>query len=142
MRRRARSSSRGHTDRSFFRSTSTDADAMPQHHTRRPSRVRSIIYLRRLKSVVSGEAQYQDDYLNDMDGRRILEEALQVAPPEERSKWLEHVRTADERIREHLVSTSECIWGEENAAKHGYSRERDWWYYHRPRSVGQGWRSF
>src|SRR6266568_3758131 len=52
MRRRARSSSRGHTDRSFFRSTSTDADAMPQHHTRRPSRVRSIIYLRRLSESV------------------------------------------------------------------------------------------
>jgi hypothetical protein len=93
-------------------------------------------------SVVSGEEQYQDDYLNDMDGRRILAEALEVAPPEERSQWAERVRIADEMIRRHLIPTSGCIWGDENAVKHGYSRERDWWYYYRPKKVEQEWRSF
>src|SRR6266581_7176582 len=48
MRRRARSSSRGQTDRSFFRSASTDGDAMPQHHSGDPGRVRSFIDLRLL----------------------------------------------------------------------------------------------
>ena len=95
-----------------------------------------------VQSVAAGEEQYQDDYLNDMDGRSILEEALGVAPDAERSRWVDRVRAADDMIRSHLISTLECIWGEENANKHGYSRERDWWYYHRPMTVGQGWRSF
>jgi hypothetical protein len=83
-------------------------------------------------SVEAGEPQYQDDYLNDMDGRRILEEALNIAPPDERSMWLPRVRAADERIRRHLVPTQECLWGDDNAVKHGYTREHDWWYYNQP----------
>jgi len=83
-------------------------------------------------SVVAGEAQYRDDYMNDMDGRRILEEALGIAPPAERKMWLPRVRAADERIRPHLISCEECLWGDENATKYGYTREHDWWYYHRP----------
>jgi hypothetical protein len=97
---------------------------------------------RTVTSVVAGEEQEQDDYLNDMDGRRILEEALQVAPAEEQAQWVGRVRIADERIRAKLVPTSECLWGEENAARYGYSREHDWWYYHRPQNVEQSWRSF
>ena len=93
-------------------------------------------------SVAGGEEQYQDDYLNDMDGRRILEEAMAAAPPAERSAWAERVRVADETIRRHLVPTASCLWGEENAAKHGYSRDVDWWYYHRPIVVGESWRAF
>jgi hypothetical protein len=33
MRRRARSSSRGHTDRNFRRSAAMDSDAMPRQHS-------------------------------------------------------------------------------------------------------------
>jgi hypothetical protein len=97
---------------------------------------------RTVASVAAGEEQYQDDYLNDMDGRRILEEALEVAGPEDRSNWVDRVRVADDTIRGHLVPTNGCIWGDDNAVKHGYSRERDWWYYHRPRKVEGDWRSF
>lgn len=68
-------------------------------------------------SVASGKAQDQDEYLNDMDGRRILEEPLGIAPPEERTRWLELVRAIDAKIGPHLVPTVECIWGETNAAK-------------------------
>jgi hypothetical protein len=93
-------------------------------------------------SVARGEEQHQDDYLNDMDGRRILEEALEVATLEQRAKWLPLVQPADDRLRAHLVPTAECIWGEEAVARYGYSRDRDWWYYHRPRNVGGDWRSF
>jgi hypothetical protein len=86
-------------------------------------------------SIVAGKAQDWDDYLDAMDGRRILEEALSIALPEERAKWISRVRAADDQGRAHLVPTEVCIWGEANAEKHGYSRERDWWYYHRPRAL-------
>jgi hypothetical protein len=84
------------------------------------------------ESVASGESQYRDDYLNDMDGRRILEEAMDVAPDDDKALWVERVRTADEKIRLHLRPTKECLWGEDNARKYGYSRNRDWWYYLEP----------
>ena len=84
-------------------------------------------------SVASGESQDRDDYLNDMDGRRILEEALAVAPAEERSKWAARVQAADDRIRLYLIPTEECLWGDDNARKEGYSRKRDRWYYHSPK---------
>lgn len=93
-----------------------------------------------VESVASGEVQYQDDYLNDMDGRRILEEALAFVEPDQAETVMERIRTADTRILVHLVPTAGCIWGEENARKHGYSRDRDWWYYHRPRVVDETWR--
>ena len=93
-------------------------------------------------SVAAGQEQFQDDYLNDMDGRRILEEALAIAPPAERELWSARLAAADRRIREHLVATKECIWGEENARKYGYIREQDWWYFHRPRVVEPTWRAF
>lgn len=85
-----------------------------------------------VESVASGREQDNDEYLNDMDGRRILEEALAIASSPERARWVERVRIADERIRPHLVPTEECIWGEANAEKYGYSRVRDWWHCHRP----------
>jgi hypothetical protein len=85
-----------------------------------------------VESVAAGHKQCGDDYLNDMDERDILEGALGAAPPEERDAWAQRVRVADEKIRRHLVPTDACIWGDENARKYGYSRENQWWYYHRP----------
>jgi len=90
-------------------------------------------------SVVAGQEQFEDDYLNDMDGRGILEEVLAVAPPIERNLWSDRIAAADQRIRSHLLPTRECIWGKENAQSRGYARERDWWYFHRPRVVEPGW---
>lgn len=88
-----------------------------------------------VESVAQGKGIVfeRDEYLNDMDGRRILEEALQVASTEDSSLWAARVQAADEKIRPHLIPSDECIWGDDNARKCGYSREHDWWYYHEPR---------
>lgn len=87
-----------------------------------------------VESVASGAEQCRDDYLNEMDGRRILEEALAIASAEERALWIERARAADEKIWPHLKPSEECLWGDDNARKYGYSRERDWWYYYEPKS--------
>jgi hypothetical protein len=95
-----------------------------------------------VNSVARGDVQHEDDYLNDMDGRRILAEALAVAPMEERRRWESRVAVADAAVRRHLVPTTECLWGAANAAKYAYSRDREWWYFHRPRVVDASWRTF
>jgi hypothetical protein len=91
-------------------------------------------------SVAAGEEQFQDDYLNDMDGRQILADALAIATSEERGNVEPRVAVADQLMRSHLVPTQTCIWGDENSVKYGYDRERDWWYFHRPRLVESDWR--
>lgn len=93
------------------------------------------------ESVASGEEQYQDDYLNDMDGRAIIEEVLSHLGGGSEAMQ-KRVQAADSLIRQHLIPTEECLWGEKNARKYGYSREKDWWYYHRPKVVDDSWRSF
>ena len=92
------------------------------------------------RSVAAGEVQYQDDYLNDMDGRSMLADMIPHLDPQQQSEARERVAEADARIRPHLNPTASYIWGEENAQKYGYSRDRHWWYYHRPRVIDATWR--
>ena len=54
---------------------------------------------------------------------------------EQRRDAEDRLAEADALIRPHVIPTAQCIWGDENARKHGYTRDRDWWYYHRPRVV-------
>lgn len=94
------------------------------------------------QSVALGEEQEQDDYLNDVDGRQLLEDVLPVSEPALRSEYVERIVAADHLILKFLIPTSECLWGKANAVKYGYARDRNWWYYHRPRAVDSTWRTF
>jgi len=89
---------------------------------------------REVASISAGKPRCDEDcYLNEMDGRRILHDVLEAAPDGEFVEWRNRVSKADDLVRPHLVPTRECIWGERNAATHGYDRDRHWWYFHRPR---------
>ena len=94
------------------------------------------------KSVSAGEVQYQDDYLNDVDGRHTLAEMLADLSSDQRSQADARIATADTLMRPHLLRTESCLWGEENERTHSYRRELHWWYYHRPRIVDETWRDF
>jgi len=59
-----------------------------------------------------------------------------------RGLMIERLGRTDSLIRPHLVPTAKCIWGEDNERRYGYSRDRDWWYYHRPRVVDETWTDF
>ena len=61
--------------------------------------------------VVEGYDHPLDDYLNEMDGRQLLENALELAPEEVREAFLSRVRDADMRIRLTLVRAGRCLWG-------------------------------
>lgn len=90
-------------------------------------------------SLAAQESQYYDDYLNDMDGRKILAEVLPLASEEQRTSVEARVSSADATVRAHTEETEECIWGSEPAAKHGWSPHVDWWYYRRPKALGADW---
>lgn len=89
-----------------------------------------------------------DDYLNDMDGRELIEEALAAVPgarggsldaADARAASLDvRLAAADARIRSALVPALACLWGEAIAARHRWSAAREWWYFMKPARPGPG----
>ena len=77
-----------------------------------------------------------DDYLNDLDGRQILDEALAVAPRAGARRVRRRLDAADARFRALALPTTRCLWGDRAAAEHGWAADRSWWYWSRPRRAG------
>jgi hypothetical protein len=86
--------------------------------------------------VIDGYDLPLDDYLNDMDGRQLLENALDVAPEELKQAVISRVHDADMRVRLNLVPAGRCLWGGIVAADEGWRPERNWWYFEKPRNPG------
>jgi hypothetical protein len=85
--------------------------------------------------VARGYGLGLDDYLNDADGREILDKALQAAESAERNALLPRLEAADRMIRRHLKPAGPCLWGEEEALERGWTPKRNWWYFRRPRGL-------
>ena len=82
--------------------------------------------------VVHGYKFGLDDYLNDLDGRQLIEEVMSINQGANRLKYGERVRRADERMRKVVTITGRCLWGDGAASEHGWSAERNWWYFSEP----------
>jgi hypothetical protein len=89
-----------------------------------------------VESVINGYGLGLDDYLNDLDGRQILEDTLEIAPPEERESCLERLHRADERMKSLVLPAGECLWGDDTAREKGWTADRNWWYFVKPREAG------
>lgn len=77
-----------------------------------------------------------DDYLDDMDGRELLEGAMEVASPEVRRASLKRLHPADERMKQLLVPAGRCLWGSDMAEQHDWTPQRNWWYFMAPSDPG------
>ena len=77
-----------------------------------------------------------DDYLNDLDGRQILADALAVAARNDAERLRPRITAADARFRALVVPTARPLWGERAATAHGWTPDRSWWYWSRPRRAG------
>jgi hypothetical protein len=77
----------------------------------------------------------RDEYLNAMDTRQILAEAIAVADDMQSVAMLPRLAEVDRRFRSLVLPTEVCAWGAYNAYRHGWTREREWWYWTRPRHV-------
>jgi hypothetical protein len=78
-----------------------------------------------------------DDYLNDMDVRQLIEEALR-AVPEARRSVAARLELADRRVRASLAPRERCLWGDILARRNGWSAAREWWYFMQPAELGAG----
>lgn len=86
--------------------------------------------------VVAGYNLTLDDYLNDMDGRQLLANALELAPAEVRNAFMPRVHDADNRVRLNLVPAGRCLWGGIVAGEEGWQEDTHWWYFEKPRNPG------
>lgn len=77
-----------------------------------------------------------DDYLDDMDGRELIEGAMEVAAPEVRRAVHKRLHKADERIKELLVPAGRCLWGSDMAEQHDWTPQKNWWYFMQPADPG------
>jgi hypothetical protein len=77
-----------------------------------------------------------DDYLDDMDGRELIEGAMEVAAPEVRRAVQKRLHKADERIKELLVPAGRCLWGSDMAEQHDWTPQKNWWYFMQPADPG------
>lgn len=82
-----------------------------------------------VQSVEAGYLLTLDDYLNDLDTRQLLEDALQVAPLIEQQKFEERIRQADDQLKGLTTRASVCLWGDELAEAEGWTPKKNWWYY-------------
>ena len=76
-----------------------------------------------------------DEYLNDIDARQLLQDALAVATGDQKARVAEEVAALDERFRAATKPVLVGIWGAKNAAKAGWTAERNWWYFRVPRNA-------
>lgn len=86
--------------------------------------------------VAEGYTLGLDDYVNDMDGRQLLEEALLVATPQHRQAAVERMTMADSLMRKVVVHFPVCLWGEQTARERGWTKENNWWYFAAPIKAG------
>lgn len=90
-----------------------------------------------VESILQGYDLGLDDYLNDLDGRQLIEEVLAINEVANGLKYGERVRRADERMRKLVRLTSKCLWGDEAASEHGWTAERNWWYFSEPKTASR-----
>jgi len=86
-----------------------------------------------VSQVEAGYPLGLDDYLNDLDGRQLLEDALDEAPAGTAAALRGRVEAADARMRRHVNRVDECLWGERVAAAERWDADRNWWYFAVPR---------
>lgn len=77
-----------------------------------------------------------DDYLNDLDGRQLLSDALEIVSERERAVALARVEKADQRMKALVVPAGRCLWGVDMAEQHDWTPMRNWWYFTQPRELG------
>jgi len=77
-----------------------------------------------------------DDYLNDLDGRQLLEDVLKEVPEARTPDVADRLHRADARMRGAVRRVDECLWGSRVAEAEGWNADDEWWYFAIPRSPG------
>ena len=74
-----------------------------------------------------------DNWLNDVDVRELILEALPMFSREEIGDHALKLDQADENFRSATHDFKKCVWGKGIARKEKWTPEKNWWYFRTPR---------
>jgi hypothetical protein len=77
-----------------------------------------------------------DDYLNDMDGRQLIEEAIPFASTPAHKALIKKLGRLDKIVKTLIVPTEKSLWGESVAKERNWTPETNWWYFNHPEHPG------
>jgi len=83
-----------------------------------------------VREVVDGKVNDMDEYLNDLDGRQIIDEIHKHVPQALHGASSKRLETADARFLTNVERSENCLWGDRNAKKNGWTADHNWWYFH------------
>ena len=84
--------------------------------------------------IVEGYEGTLEDYVNDLDTRQMIEELL---PRISNQKLLARLSEADRTFKAAVKPRDKCLWDEDNARQHGWSKEKNWWFFSFPTRTGE-----
>jgi hypothetical protein len=84
-------------------------------------------------SLAGGYEFDLDDYLNDLDVRGSLADAMRSLDAVAAAALQAQLRGPDGLVQRATEPVEICLWGSANAALHGYDPATHWWYYAAPR---------
>ncbi|MBN9537654.1 MAG: hypothetical protein J0H77_13135 [Alphaproteobacteria bacterium] len=74
-----------------------------------------------------------DNWLNDVDVRELILEALPMFSREEMGEHALKLDKADETFLTATRDFKRCVWGHGTARKERWTPEKNWWYFRTPR---------
>ncbi len=77
-----------------------------------------------------------DDYLNDMDGRQLLDEIKPLVSTAAHNALLKKLARLDAIMRTLIVRRELSLWGIGIAQEKGWTPEKNWWYFSQPAHPG------
>jgi hypothetical protein len=79
-----------------------------------------------------------DEYINSLDGRRILQEALALVSEAEHAQIADRIASADRKFLE-WTEPADPILGPQGLGREGYERNANWWYWRVPKIRDDSW---
>lgn len=77
-----------------------------------------------------------DDYLNDMDGRQLIEEVAPLASTPAHKALIKKLGRIDAIMKTLVEPSPKPLWGENTTRENGWTHEHNWWYFNRPKHPG------
>ena len=79
-----------------------------------------------------------DNWLNDVDVRELILEALPMFGPDDLGPAALRLEAADKAFLAATRDFRKCVWGQGTARREKWSADRNWWYFRVPlKSNGQ-----
>jgi hypothetical protein len=70
-----------------------------------------------------------DEWLNDLDTRKIIDEVIEVLSEKDRRKIELDLKPIDAKVIEKTFEINECVWGGLVEKNSNYNRRKHWYYY-------------